>query len=129
MVCLPEAVREAWEDRDGPVILATVNPDTAPNIIYASCVGAFGDDRLVVADNFFDKTRKNLLSGSKGSILFRCKKGKAYQVKGEFQRFETSGETYDKFAKYVKEKLGLDVNNAAIIKVAEVFSGGGKQIA
>jgi len=50
MKALPDSVRQAWEDRDGPVILATVSSAGVPNIIYANCVGAFGDDRLVVAD-------------------------------------------------------------------------------
>jgi hypothetical protein len=48
MASLPQNVREAWEDRDGPVILATVSEDGMPNIIYATCVGAFGDDRYAV---------------------------------------------------------------------------------
>jgi len=55
MTALPDSVRQAWEDRDGPAILATVSPDGVPNIIYVGCVGAFGDDRLVVADNYFHK--------------------------------------------------------------------------
>jgi predicted pyridoxine 5'-phosphate oxidase superfamily flavin-nucleotide-binding protein len=57
MAFLPENVRQAWEDRDGPTILATVSEDGVPNVIYVTCVGVFGNDRLVVADNYFDKTR------------------------------------------------------------------------
>lgn len=50
MKALPESARQTWEDRGGPVILATVSSE-GPRNIYATCVGAFGDGRLVVADN------------------------------------------------------------------------------
>ena len=83
MTSLPQSIRQAWEDHDGPAILATVNEEGLPNIIYVICVAVFGDDRFVIADNYFDKTRKNVLLGGNGSLLFRDKQGKAYQVKGE----------------------------------------------
>ncbi len=43
MAQLPANVREAREDRDGPVILATLGEDGIPNIIYATCVSLYGD--------------------------------------------------------------------------------------
>ena len=79
--------------RSGPVILATLSPDGTPNIIYATCVSAFGSDRLVVADNYFDKTRKNIQAGSRGALLFRSKTGKAFQVKGVLE-YHTEGEVF-----------------------------------
>jgi len=105
------------------VILATVNPDSAPNIIYVGCVGAFGDDRLVVADNYFDKTRKNLLSGGKGSILFRCKKGKAYQVKGTLE-YHKDGEVFDHMKTWNPPKH--PGHGAAALRIEEVYSGAEK---
>src|SRR5690554_8126894 len=94
MKSLPQNVRQAWKDREGPVILATVGEDGVPNIIYATCVGVVGEDRLVVADNYFDKTRKNLLTGGLGSLLFRCNDGKAYQVKGKLE-YHKDGKIFD----------------------------------
>ena len=123
MASLPTSVREAWEDRDGPVILATVSPDGLPNIIYATCVGAFGDDRLVVADNYFDKTRKNLLTGGKGALLFRCKKGKAYQVKGTLE-YHADGEVFDHMKTWNPPKH--PGHGAAALRVEEVYSGAEK---
>jgi hypothetical protein len=120
MPLLPESVRQAWEDRDGPVILATVSPEGVPNIIYATCVGAFGDDRLVVADNYFDKTRRNLLAGAKGALLFRSKKGKAYQVKGTLE-YHTEGEVYRHMKTWNPPKL--PGRGAAALRVEEVYSG------
>lgn len=120
MASLPEGVRQAWEDRDGPAILATVSPDGVPNIIYVGCLGAFGDDRLVVADNYFDKTRRNMRAGAKGAILFRSKDGKAYQAKGTLE-YHTSGEVFDHMKTWnPPEHPG---NAAAALCVDEVFSG------
>jgi len=123
MTSLPENVRQAWEDRDGPVILATVGENGAPNIIYVTCVGVLGDDRIVVADNYFDKTRKNLLRGCKGAILFRDKKGKAYQIKGSLE-YHTKGEVFDFMKTWnPPEHPG---HAAAALLVEAVFSGAEK---
>lgn len=125
MASLPEDVRGAWDDRDGPVILATLSEDNVPNIIYASCVGAFGDERLVVADNYFDKTRKNLASGKKGSLLFRDTKGKAFQIKGSLE-YHTEGEVFDDMKTWnPKEHPG---HGAAAIVIEEVYSGSNKLV-
>jgi predicted pyridoxine 5'-phosphate oxidase superfamily flavin-nucleotide-binding protein len=120
---LPESVRRAWEDREGPAILATVGADGAPNVIYVTCVGVFGDDRLVVADNYFDKTRRNLLLRGKGSILFRDKTGKNYQVKGSME-YHVEGEVFDSMKAWnPSEHPG---HAAAALRVEEVFSGAEK---
>ena len=124
MASLPSSVREAWEDRDGPVILATIDSDGVPNIIYASCVSAFGEDRLVVADNYFDKTRRNLLNGGgKGSLLFRCKEGKAYQVKGTLEYHKT-GEIFDHMKTW--NPSNHPGHAAAALRIEEVYSGAEK---
>lgn len=120
MSTLPEIVREAWGDRDGPVILATVDEDGTPNIIYATCVGLFGDGRLVVADNYFDKTRRNLLRGGKGALLFRTKQGKAYQVKGVLE-YHRDGEIFDFMKSWNPPKH--PGHAAAALKAEAAYSG------
>ena len=120
MTGLPESVRHAWEDRDDPVILATVNENGVPNIIYVTCVGMYADDRLVVADNYFDKTRKNALRGGAGSMLFRDKKGITYQVKGTLE-YHSKGEIFDFMKKWNPQQ---HPGHAALaLKVEAVFSG------
>jgi uncharacterized protein len=85
MTALPEEVSKAWEDREGPIILSTVNGDGIPNAIYATCVKKYSDDTMVVANNYFSKTLENILAGSKGTILFITKEGKSYQLKGSIE--------------------------------------------
>jgi len=123
MSVLPENVLEAWEDRDGPIVLATVDTEGTPNIIYASCVNVFSNDRLIVADNYFDKTRKNLMAGCKGAILFRSKKGKAYQAKGTME-YHTKGEIFNFMKTWNPQKH--PGHAAAALKVEEIYSGAEK---
>lgn len=123
MPSLPESVRQAWEKRDGPVILATVSPDGIPNIIYVTCVGAFGDDRLVVADNYFDKTRRDIVAGAKGALLFRSQTGKAYQVKGTLE-YHTDGEVFRHMKTWNPPKH--PGHAAAALRVEEIYSGAEK---
>ncbi len=123
MAKLPDAVSKAWEDREGPVIFATVSKKGVPNIIYATCVSKYNEEKLVIADNFFDKTRKNILDGSKGSLLFMTKSGKAFQVKGSLE-YHKDGEIFEDMKKWNPEKL--TGHAAAVVKVEEVFSGAEK---
>lgn len=121
MTPLPTDVRRAWEDRDGqPAILATVGTDGAPNLIYVTCVALFGEDQVVVADNYFNKTRANILAGSKGAVLFRSKAGTQYQLKGRFE-YHTEGEVFDDMKRW--NLPGKPGNAAAAIRIEEVYSG------
>ena len=122
MPALPEAVSKAWDDRRGPIILTTVDSDGSPNAIYASCVKKFSEDKLVVADNFFHKTRANLKAGSPGSILLITEEGKAYQVKGTIS-YMTQGEAYDDMKSWNGERPGVA---AAVLNVQEVYAGAEK---
>ena len=120
MACLPDTVVQAWEDRDGPVVLATIDDTGTPNIIYATCTSMFGTDKLVVADNFFNKTRANILAGSKGSLLFITKEGKAYQIKGSLE-YHKDGKVFDDMKKWnPQEHPG---HAAAVLNVEQVYSG------
>lgn len=121
MAALPTVVVQAWENREGPIVLTTVDAEGTPNAIYATCVRLSGDDMLVVADNFFHKTRANILSGSKGSLLFITKEGKAYQIKGRIE-YHTEGAIFDEMKQWNPAKL--PGHAAAALRVEQVFSGG-----
>ena len=120
MPSLPEEVSNAWENREGPIILSTISADRIPNAIYATCVSKFNEDTIVVADNFFSKTLDNILAGSKGSILFITKDGKAYQIKGSI-KYLKEGVIFEDMKKWnPKEHPG---RAAAALKVEEVYTG------
>ena len=119
MPALPEDVSKAWDDHNGPIILTTVDQNGKPNSIYATCVKKYSEDKLVVVDNFFDKTRANIKAGSKGSLLFITGEGAAFQVKGTID-YETSGEIFDDMKSWNGERPG---HAATVINVQEVYSG------
>ena len=123
MSSIPETVRTAWEDREGPIILATVDDAGNPNIIYATCVAALAEDKIVIADNYFDKTRKNLLRGSKGAVLFITKEGGAYQLKGSLS-YHKEGENFDFMKTW--NPPNHPGNAAAVLTVKEAYAGAEK---
>lgn len=123
MAALPEQVSKAWEDREGPVVLTTVNGDGIPNAIYATCVSKFSEDTIVVANNYFSKTLENIRTGSKGSILFITKEGKSYQVKGNIEYHE-EGPLFEDMKQWNPEKH--PGHAATALKVEEVYSGAEK---
>ncbi len=117
---IPKLVKDAWATREGSVILATVDGDGTPNIIYVLSVSLYGDDRLLVADNYFDKTRRNIKAGSKGAALFMTADKKAYQLKGTFE-YHTTGPLFDDMKNWNPPKH--PGHGVAALVVTEVFSG------
>jgi len=120
MPVLPEIVGQAWNRRQGPIVLATVDPAGGPNVIYATCVRKYSDDKIVIADNYFSKTRANILAGSQGALLFITEDKKAYQLKGTFE-YLSSGEIYDDMKTWLDPKH--PGHAAVVLHVEQVFSG------
>jgi len=123
MTVLSDEVIKAWDEKSGPVILTTVDKSGRPNSIYATCISRYDERTIVVADNYFDKTRKNILDGSKAAILFLTKGGASYQIKGPIQLL-TSGDIFEDMKKWNPEKH--PGHAAAALTVEEVFSGSKK---
>ena len=76
-----------------------------------------------MADNYFHKTKVNIQSDSKGSLLFITESKKSYQIKGSIE-YHTSGPVYDDMKTWNPEKH--PGHAAAAIKVEEVYSGAEK---
>ena len=121
MATLPEAASKAWEDREGPAVFTTVDEKGVPNTIYVTCVKKISDDRIVVADNHFHKTRANILAGSKASLLYITKEKKAYQIKGSLE-YLTEGEIYEEMKNGWLDKK-YPGNASTVIHIEEVYSG------
>ena len=123
MSVLPKQVSKAWDERKGPIIFTTVDENGTPNAIYATCVNKIDEDTIVIADNYFDKTRKNILAGSKGSILFITTADKAFQVKGTIE-YHKKGDVFEGMKRWNPEQH--PGHAAAALKVEEVYSGAEK---
>jgi len=120
MTTMPNEVIQAWDDREGPIILTTINDEDVPNAIYASCVSKYDNETIIIADNYFKKTKENILNNRHASILFITNKGKSYQIKGEINYF-TDGEYFEDMKLWNPTKH--PGHAAAVLKVEQVFSG------
>lgn len=96
---LPSEIIAIIEGADNKV-LATIGED-GPNVIPLSMVIVDGDD-IIVCDCFMDKTAKNLSTDSRAAMSF-WKGFAGIQVKGHIS-YETSGEHFEKYTQWLKEK-------------------------
>ena len=119
----PENLQKQWDNRDRAIVFSTVSEHGVPNSIYATCVSRHDDYTFLVANNFFDKTLKNIVSGCKGVILFITKDEKAFQLKGTV-KYCTSGNEFENMKKWNPEKL--PGHGVAVLNVEEIYSGADK---
>lgn len=126
MPTLPQAVIEALENRKGPVVFTTVAPDGTPNSAWVGCVDKCDEDGILLADNYFHKTRANILAGSKGSVLWITEDGTSYQVKGRIEYLK-EGALYEQMRELVKG-LSADLPGVAatVVRIEEAYSGAEK---
>ncbi len=123
MKTLPQAVINAWKNRKGAVVFTTANNQRMPNAIYASCVKLYDNQTILIADNYFSKTRKNIDINNQASILFITEDDTAYQLKGQLQ-YHIRGPYFDDMKKWNPENL--PGHAVAIIKIKEVYNGAKK---
>ncbi len=123
MSTLPPVVRDAWKERTGAAVFATSDCDGNPNAVYITCVEPYGEDQFVIADNFFDKTRKNIDDRATGVLLFICRDGKAYQLKGSL-RYEKEGPAFSFMKSWNAQQL--PGHAAVVLSVEHVYHGAEK---
>ncbi|WP_320128355.1 pyridoxamine 5'-phosphate oxidase family protein [uncultured Sphaerochaeta sp.] len=117
---LPQVVLEAWANRDGAVVFTTTNGLGMPNSIYATCVGLYQESQIVIANNYFLKTKENIEKGSKATLLFITKEGKSYQIKGSLE-YCTEGDYFDFMKSWNPKKH--PGHGATVLKTEEIYSG------
>lgn len=120
MAKLPKIIRDEWEKKVKAPVITTVDSTGQANSIYASCVSIFDEKKILIANNYFDKTLSNIKTGCKGNILFLTEEGTSYQLKGTFTHI-TEGEMFDDMKSWNPEKLpGVGV---AVLDVESIYSG------
>lgn len=123
MAKLPQIILDEWADRVNAPVITTVDNKGITNSIYASCVSIYEGEKILVANNFFNKTLKNIVNGCKGNFLFLTEEGKPYQLKGTFAHL-TEGDMFDDMKKWNPESLpGVGV---AVLTVESIYSGSEK---
>ncbi|HOY65742.1 MAG TPA: pyridoxamine 5'-phosphate oxidase family protein [Candidatus Ozemobacteraceae bacterium] len=120
MTVKSETLKTAWEKRDGPLVLATVDSNGTPNAVYVMSVKLLSDGRIAIADNKFHKTRGNIKNGSRGALLFMAKDHTAYQAKGTIE-YVTSGKIYDDMLTWVDARYARVA--VAVLHIEHLYSG------
>jgi len=127
MAKLPEEAMDVFNDPKAIRVIATVDASGKPNVAAKGSLMAIDEETIAYAEMYGVKTKANLESTKKAAVL-AIKDRAAYQVKGDFQGFQTSGDVFGQVSKLAKERFNLDIKNVGIIKIEEVYSRG-KQIA
>ena len=115
-----ELLARAWENREGPAVLATVDATKKPNAIYVGEIWFDAPEGFIVADNYFHKTRANIKNGTRGAILFITKDRKSFQAKG-VMTYHTAGPVFDTMrSRHDPKHPGVA---ATLLRVEEAYSG------
>jgi len=116
---LPDVVVKALS-AGKPVVLATCSSDGVPNAIWVSCCKLLDDGRFVIADNYFDKTRANILENPKVAVTALADGVGSVQIKGTVARL-TEGPEYEDMLTWVSENHPRKA--ACVISIDEVWNG------
>jgi hypothetical protein len=120
---ITEILNDAWAKRNQAIVFTTVAANGMPNSIYATCNALYNGESILVANNFFDKTLKNIEATGKASVLFITSDDKSYQIKGTVQHY-TSGEVFENMKTWNPERL--PGHGVAAISIEEIYSGAEK---
>ncbi len=123
MSTLPQSFNEAWDNREARMIFTTVSKSGEPNAVWVLCVNKLDDQRILIANNFFNKTLKNIQSGSQGSLLLIAPEREAYQIKGSLEYY-TDGPIYQDMKDWLDPKFsGV---GAVILNIESIYYGAEK---
>lgn len=102
-------------------ILALATADlNRPNVVAVGCCQVVDKDKILITDNFMNKTKKNLLKNSKIALAVWSEDGKeGYQFKGRAQ-YLTSGR-WKKIVDKDPNNKGLAHKAAVLITVNEIW--------
>ena len=119
MAQLPEAVKKAISQEDN-FSVATSSKDGTPNVIYIKYLKVVDDETILIADNYFSKTRDNILSFGKIAFAVLDEEKGSFQVKGTAVRF-TEGPMFDEVQKWVPDRLPRVA--AVVMHVEDIYNG------
>lgn len=122
---MPKPVMEKFNDPRAIKVLCTIDNSGIPNVAYITSLFALDRETLIYADTMGVKTKQNLLADSPIAALVLLKEELiAYQVKGSFKGFETSGQLYRMMSDKSEFSLNtyFGIRAVGVIKIDEVYS-------
>ena len=131
MVSLTEEMKESLSSTT-LVFLATASQKGKPNVVPIGAFRLLDDSTLLISDQFFKKTLRNMKENPVIALSWWGEKG-GFQMKGKVT-IHTGDEIFRQDVAWMKEfRPALAPKSAVVMKIAEVFqvkagAGAGKKI-
>ncbi|MBP9817301.1 pyridoxamine 5'-phosphate oxidase family protein [Candidatus Shapirobacteria bacterium] len=121
MLEIPEEIKKLCEK--SIIAFSTCSPTGQPNTVAVACAVAISPNQVLVTDNFFNKTRQNLINNQQVSLTFwnleQSLDGAGYQFKGTAQVI-TTGELKEKVDQ-MECNQGLAHKAAILVTITEIW--------
>jgi len=119
MVMLTDEIRESLTGTK-TLFLATASKDRIPNVVPIGAFMLLDDETLLISDQFFLKTLRNIRENPVIALSWWGDKG-GYQIKGPVT-LHTDDEIFRKDVAWMKEiRPHLTPKSAVMLKIAEVY--------
>lgn len=121
MVKMPPEVREVLQ-KQKPIPIATASKNGVPNVVFIGFLKILDEENIMIGDNFFNKTARNLDENPRISILcYDAESKRSYQIKGSV-KVHKSGPQFEEMRKWVLGvKPQMPAKACVMVKVEEVF--------
>jgi uncharacterized protein len=124
MAVLNERMKEIFA-KQGIFVLGTASLNGVPNVVPVRSTKILNDETILVSDQFFNKTLRNLKKNPKVAMSF-WEMGEGYQIKGR-AKIHTEGKIYEETADWIRkrgEEIGrpLKCKGAIVIKITAIYS-------
>ncbi len=104
------------------VFLATSSEEGVPNVVPIGFARPISEDTILIADNYMNKTRKNLEKNPWISLVTKDATKCPFQFKGKVEIFE-SGKYFETVTEWGQNAMTKLTPKAAILmKVTEIYS-------
>lgn len=122
MVRMPTEVIETLR-KQKPTPIATSSLQGVPNVVYVGSIKILDDENIMIADNFFNKTLRNLEENPRISILcWDAENKRSYQIKGSV-KVHISGAKFDEMRAWIHStRPELPAKSCVMVEVEEVYN-------
>jgi uncharacterized protein len=121
---IPKYIQEII-DKQELYVLSTSTKEGTPNIIYLKFLKVYNNEQILIANNKFFKTEKNIIENPRISfVVLDTENRKAYQLRGNVE-IHKDDKIYEDTVEWVKAKRP-DMNppkSGIILNVKEIYCG------
>lgn len=104
------------------VFLATASSEGIPNVVPIGFARPIDNGSILIADNYMNKTRKNIEENPNVAIVTKDAQKNPYQFKGTAEIFE-SGKIFEEVVEWAQNVMTkLNPKAAIVVKVTEIYS-------